>query len=283
MYDTHLRVSGMTRNNIRELRNKLKLTQQQLAKAVDSSQQQIQRIEAGIQSVRVDLAFSLCEALNATMSEVFPGTELPMARALKRKASTNPYVNDELASELLGEGFDVDPLNWIIMYHLKGGVKGSLSISGPDKQRLQNIITTTDCGSGKPHFFVFDSENRRYAMNLDHLIVCRFTYEMPDAQIIEPKEKDKFEVVFNLINAKDPLKVSVIPDEESLDRHPEYDGEAQLQDVFDMVQPYPDTYISFFDEDNEEIFIKSSEISMFSASLLMLGNFTSSNDAEHQV
>jgi hypothetical protein len=121
-------------------------------------------------------------------------------------------------------------------------------------------------------FVVFDSGNRRIAINLDHLIVCRFVFEMPNAEIPEPKDLNKLDIVFHLISETKPLRVSITPDHESLDRNPDYDGEAPLQDLFDSIQKLPSQYVSFYDEDDEEVFIKSADISMISASLSVLGN-----------
>ena len=51
----------VTRNLIRDKRKALGLTQQQLAGMVGTSQQQVQRVEAGAQTVRLDLAVSIAD------------------------------------------------------------------------------------------------------------------------------------------------------------------------------------------------------------------------------
>lgn len=59
-------------NRIRVVREELGLSQQALATKIGTSQQQVQRIEAGRQSVRHDLALKICAALGTPIGKVFP-------------------------------------------------------------------------------------------------------------------------------------------------------------------------------------------------------------------
>lgn len=59
-------------NRIRVVREELGLSQQALATKIGTSQQQVQRIEAGMQSVRHDLALKICAALGTPIGKVFP-------------------------------------------------------------------------------------------------------------------------------------------------------------------------------------------------------------------
>jgi transcriptional regulator with XRE-family HTH domain len=266
----------MPSNNIRELRTKLKMTQQQLAKKIGTSQQQIQRIEAGIQTVRIDLADLICHALNATMYEIFPTTKLQINRALKRKQSTNPYLNTDLADQLSKEGFDVDIYLWKIQFELRGGASGSLWIESSDKERLRNKLDADTSEFGESSFFVFDSDNRRYAINLTNLLICQFISEFPDETDQLPnKDTNPCEVIIHLNNNKKPMKIWTVPDKVSLAVEPEYDGGAPLQDLFFEIEALSNNYTSIIDDDNNEIFIKKSEISMISVSLSRLGEVES--------
>lgn len=262
----------MPKNNIKELRLRRKITQHQLAQAICSSQQQIQRIEAGIQSVRVDLAMKICNVLNSTMQEVFPDTELPIARAIKRKTTLNPYENEILAAELARDGFDVDPLLWQFSYRLRGDVEGSLWISGADKKRLSSIIDNTR-SSSIAEFIVFDSGNRRYALNIEHLIMARFMFEMPTLAQVEEKNEHEFDMIIYLANDPKPLKISVAPDYVSANNDTDYEDDAPLQELLNGMQELYRKHISFFDADGEEVYFRSTEISMLSLSLSVLGNY----------
>jgi DNA-binding XRE family transcriptional regulator len=63
------------KNRIQELRTALGLTQRQLASMVGTSQQQIQRLETGLQAARLDLAARICSALGKPIQQVFPATK----------------------------------------------------------------------------------------------------------------------------------------------------------------------------------------------------------------
>ena len=59
-------------NRIRGFREELGLTQRALAEKIGTSQQQIQRIETGVQSVRHDLALKISAVLGASVGALFP-------------------------------------------------------------------------------------------------------------------------------------------------------------------------------------------------------------------
>jgi len=64
------------RNNIRKFRRELGLSQRELAEAVGTSQQQIQRIENGLHRVDLVTATQICVKLNKTIEETFPELKL---------------------------------------------------------------------------------------------------------------------------------------------------------------------------------------------------------------
>ena len=72
---------------MRELREAKKLSQRQLAELVGTSQQQIQRIEAGLQAARIDVAVKIAEALGGSLADVFPGLKEALG---KRGRSDRP-------------------------------------------------------------------------------------------------------------------------------------------------------------------------------------------------
>jgi putative transcriptional regulator len=74
-------------NRIRPLREARGWSQHDLATAAGTSQQQVARIEAGTQSVRLELALALAAALEAELAEVVPDARRPLARARRTFAA----------------------------------------------------------------------------------------------------------------------------------------------------------------------------------------------------
>lgn len=73
-------------NRVKQLREKLNISQQKLAELVNTSQQQIQRIESGSIATRIELATNLSVALGKPLNAVFPGIKkllLPCKMKLK--------------------------------------------------------------------------------------------------------------------------------------------------------------------------------------------------------
>ena len=62
-------------NRMRELREAKKLSQRQLAEQVGTSQQQIQRIETGLQAARIDVAVKIAKHPGRIAGGRVPGAE----------------------------------------------------------------------------------------------------------------------------------------------------------------------------------------------------------------
>jgi DNA-binding XRE family transcriptional regulator len=77
----------MARNQISRFRKAQALSQRALAQKVGTSQQQIQRIEAGVQSTDLDLAARIADALSSPLEKVFP--ELMRLKKPKGKKKSN--------------------------------------------------------------------------------------------------------------------------------------------------------------------------------------------------
>src|SRR5689334_9421253 len=108
----------MNRNLIRNQRKALGLTQQQLAHLVGTSQQQVQRIEAGAQTIRLDLAVSIAEALKSSLTDLFPG----LHRRTKRRASSRsakPETSENRIDQLRTVGIDPDPAEWTLKFDIQ--------------------------------------------------------------------------------------------------------------------------------------------------------------------
>ena len=135
----------MVPNKIRDIRKKKGLTQRQLAEAVDSSQQQIQRIETGSQSVRFDLALKICAALDTPMERIFPKTKKTLVKSRKKDNTMEDFLSDaDLKQDMEKAGVDMDPLAWTFKYRLRGGTEGFFPISSIEKKRLWRAVQRAD-------------------------------------------------------------------------------------------------------------------------------------------
>lgn len=71
----YIEIKSALRQTVRELRNQRKLTQEEAAKLIDSSQSRVAKIEAGDPTVSIDLQIKSLIALGASRDE--------LARAIK--------------------------------------------------------------------------------------------------------------------------------------------------------------------------------------------------------
>lgn len=79
------------RNRLRDVRLRKGLKQEQLAVACKTSQQQIQRIEAGTQSVKLDLAMRIASTLETTVTSLFPDTAAIFEKLKDRRATEDSH------------------------------------------------------------------------------------------------------------------------------------------------------------------------------------------------
>ncbi|WOH59771.1 helix-turn-helix transcriptional regulator [Bradyrhizobium sp. BWC-3-1] len=264
----------MFENRIKELRRAKGLTQHQLAEAAETSQQQIQRIEAGHQLARFDLATRISAALGHPIGKVFPSAELPLARMRRRAAA----LDDEKASkELEAAGLDMEPEVWTVKYRLRGGAEGTFRIAGPDVSRLNSILQD-DAEDG---FVVLPSFDRQYALNVKHLVFCQLLFDRPSIEVEAPPEKS-FEVLFHLVDQREPLRFDVDPDTNLLEREEDPDPlSVQLQDLFYYAEMGEHRRrLSFVDLDGERAFFRSDDVSMFSVPLWLIEPNVSDEDDE---
>ncbi|MCA1438440.1 helix-turn-helix transcriptional regulator [Bradyrhizobium sp. BRP20] len=264
----------MFENRIKELRRAKGLTQRQLAEAAGTSQQQIQRIEAGHHLARFDLATRISAALGQPISRVFPSAELPLARMKKRGAT----LDDEKTSrDLEAAGLDIEPEVWTVKYRLRGGAEGNFRISGPDAKRLQLVLHD----EAEDGFVVLPSDDRQYALNLKHLVFCQLLFDRPSIAVEAPREKSS-EVLFYLADQREPLPFDVDPDTTLLEQ--EEDPEplsVQLQDLFYNVEMGADRRrLSFVDWDGERAFFRSDDVSMFTVPLWLIEPNASDDEGE---
>jgi transcriptional regulator with XRE-family HTH domain len=259
-------------NKIKELRQAKGLTQRDLAKAAKTSQQQIQRIEAGNQHARFDLATKISAALGEPISKVFPSTTLPLARMKKRGGKLSEVYRDEKASDELEEaGIDMEPAVWTLKYSLRGGANGHFPISGPDMHRLSSILQREERGEDDD-FVVLPSADRQYALNLQHLVFCHFLFDPVSHELVSAEEKDQSpEVEFYLADRSEPLRFDVDPDTGSIDDDYAEGLSVQLQDLFYYAELGTNgRRLKFVDVDGETAFFRPRDVAMFSVPLWLI-------------
>lgn len=258
-------------NRIAELRKRLGLSQRALAEQAKTSQQQIQRIEAGAQIARFDLAARIAVALDAPLRVVFPETELPKPR--RGRAADAPIGLPDLTKEERAglEKGGIDPV-WeqsTLRYCLTGGVWGCLPISGVEKARLWKITQDCDAPEG---FIVFDSGPRRYAINSKYLSALQFLFDpiFEDAKERAEEDEEGFRVEFIMAGGGEPLTFDVDPDTASIEDESAEGYEVQMQDLFFYAEMGTDAWLRFTDVDGEAACIRTDMVCMFSVPLVAL-------------
>jgi transcriptional regulator with XRE-family HTH domain len=250
-------------NRVRQHRLELGLTQKQLADALNTSQQQVQRIEAG-QIVRLDMALAICSVLKEDLAEIFPKAAKLIQKLQRKKNQTD---DAKLVSKA---GMDADPRHWTVIFETSLGCKGFLRMNSEDTQRFQNcLLNVTDEDST---FFVADHEGLTVALNLKEL---RYANVCFDIGIID-KEKDSPifpDLVENIVeqeNAKaitvfmrgrqTPLFFGVEPDS--------WREEGELNRMMYVIDSYDrfdeNIFVSFTDEDGENVFLSIKDIVLMS-------------------
>lgn len=258
----------MPDNNVRILRRKKRMTQNALADAAGTTQQSVQRIEAGLQSTRFDVAARICTALGHPIEDVFPSAALPMRRAKKKIKSGGmaALLNDEKScTKLESAGLDMDCAVHTFRYRLRGGASGDLVVSGSEKSRLWALIQD-DAPDG---FAVFDSGARRYALNLDHLTFCHFLFDPPQvakADEIEDADRDVRVEVY-MADSLGPLCFDVEPDTVELGEDEPPAGTADFQYLFMDLEMTVDGRFKFTDIDGETAWFRSKDVALISVPL----------------
>ena len=250
----------MAISKILALRTKNGITQKQLADVVGTSQQQIHRIETGKQSVRFDLAARICSALKEPMESVFPATRKPLAKLGKKngKPFTANRNDEEFAEGMACADVDIDPAEWFFKYRLRGGAEGSLLISGMEKRRLFGAVQR--CEGYIDSYLVFESEETRIILNLDHLTVCQFRFDLPNMRIRDREQVEEVKVF--MADCSEPLVFGVDADQWDRD-DPEKLGQfGQLTFMAEHSTGEDNKVLHFTDVHGEEAFFRAKDIAM---------------------
>lgn len=186
----------MKTNKVREYRKKKGLTQRQLAEMIGTSQQQVQRIEAGAQTVRIDMATSLCDVLEQNMFELFPETK-PLKKKLekffqKKQKNENEILDEKLIDELEEADIVTDPTVYSIKILLANNKEHFFDLTKHEYQRVFKSMQREH--DAKNNFVVFDSEGDTIVLNLDHVLYIHFLWDPLKVNIPDEKRADTVEV-----------------------------------------------------------------------------------------
>jgi len=250
----------MLQNNIKQLRTQLSITQRELAFMVGTSQQQIQRIETGKVAAKLSLAQAICNALDKPLNVVFPESDRLINDFRKKRRKT-----DEDLDAIATSGIEMDSGLWTVKLWLQGLQDYLLlPISATDKRRFYYYFQEKNTPNTE-RFFVFDSSEYRYALNMREVVFHQFLSD-GFAPIMSEEEDDYFNVHITLVNSGTVIPLSVEPD---APQNEETDDIGQLNAFFDTLDCEPETTDRFMitDEDGEDAFIRIGSIAMVRVAL----------------
>lgn len=247
------------KNKVKEFRTKLGLSQKELAKLVETSQQQIQRIEVGMTRARLDLATDLAAALSQPLNKLFPGSE----RAIKvvvDEAKSGWLPSDSTFEKLGEKGVELDSRTWYLKFLLRGHTKSFIyEISGQEKRRLFGSIQDENPSSDVMSFVVFETQAERIAVNLAEMVYCHFLFEATPMSYREPDEESEVNLYF--CGNQKRMDFRVEPDDVYLTLDEEM---GEFNGIFFDLESFPERHSRLFfeDEDGEDVFLRVGDIAL---------------------
>lgn len=233
------------------------MSQRDLAKAVGTSQQQIQRMETSQQAVKIQMAARICKALGCEIQDLFPATQAQTRKLQKILQSATPPSSDEVFTIEQTTGLDSDPLNWRILVILRGGASYEFPVSAGTIQRLR--------AASEDHpteFFCFDSQGLEVALNLNH--VLHFHARWESLLLITPSEPDtpRNEIRVTLAGINEPLVFGVEPDD--VERADLEENPGPLASIMRRLNEDPNysDFIEFRDENGEDAFFRVEDLAI---------------------
>lgn len=255
-------------NKVKSIRTKLGLTQRQLADKVGTSQQQIQRIESGRIAARLTLAAEVAAALGKPLNVVFPGSLGAIAKAVEGIDSSRHLPSDVELSRIQETGVELDASEHCLKVWLRGHSEAIyFPLSPQEKRRLFQAVQGEMADSELTSFVVFESWDKRIAINLAELAACQFLFEpmlgireLDSSAVSEPLDKDRVFVFQKGVS--DPMTFK-----------PEVDHAAGVGDAmgdFDNLffqldmNPAPSERLHFQDVDGESVFLRVGSLALLS-------------------
>lgn len=269
----------MSANKVKKIRTQLSISQRELAERAGTSQQQIQRIEAGKITTSLSLAKAICIALGKPLEVVFPEAGKAL-HELRDEIQETRQLTDEALSKVSSTGIEVDTRQWQFKVTLNGQPEPLLfPIDAAEKRRLHSLVQG-ETDDSTVQFIVFHTGFARYALNLSEVSLCQFLHEKPghvgsnaDTGAEEYQEHD----VFITMTKGGPSVWMDVPAESSEDET------AQLAHILYMIEggatDASDRY-RITDIDGTETFIRAGSVALLQISLSALGEGESDTESD---
>ena len=261
-------------NKVKSLRTKLGLTLRQLADKVGTSQQQIQRIESGQIAARLTLAAEIAVALGKPLNVVFPGSLGAVTKAVGDIDISSHFPSDAELNRIQQTGVEFDSSEHCLKVWLDGHSEQIyFPLSPQEKRRLFQAIQSEKADPEMTSFVVFESWDKRIAINLAELDACQFL----SAPMVGVNEPD-FSTVSEPL---DKNHVFVFPKGGSapITFKPEVDRAADdggvmgdFANLFSKLEmnPAPSERLHFQDVDGESVFLRAGSIALLSVPLWVM-------------
>lgn len=206
------------------------------------------------------LAQAISAVLKKPLSVVFPDSD----NLLKKLRNQSSRSDDELKN-IAAIGIEMDGCFWWVKLWLQGQ-QGYLllPISSADKRRFYSYFQESAV-PGREHFFVFDSEQHRYALNTREVIFHQFLFDgfppIPDEEGDDANEGRYGNVHVTMANGGTVIELCC---ESEVSEDDGIEDVGQLNAFFDILELEPESTERYqlTDEDGEDAFIRIGSIAM---------------------
>jgi len=255
-------------NNLESLRSRGELTQSALAKKAGTSQQQIQRIEAGKGELSLDLAIRIASALEVGLSEVFPAAaSIDRTRILSQLRRAQPGPKAESSK-------NVKSMTWItpVLFAFDDGTE---FIAGVDESQIAHLEERIWADPKAKGFALFTSQKFVVAVNVDRL--GYWTIEHEDSgldcsfdsaeghEIGGDEEAEESPVLVQCASRQEPFRIWADIEAAENETSTVQDALMALDDAFDG-----DTFIRIMDQDRQSHYFRRENVLVFSVSKSIL-------------
>lgn len=256
-------------NLVKQLRQNKSLSQRDLAKLCDISQQHLQRIEARISPIQLNLAVRISDALGAPVNKVFPAFS-PILKKFANKKSTSEPSREQLEQA----GIEPEGVVWTAEFGLRAGIAKQFTLSSLEKRRLEAILRnwaydTRSENLSERRFFWFDSEVYSVCVNLTQVTYARIMFDAPriasdEDSTFEEMEQHAPSVLVWMVGRQTPLAFESEPDDASEQDDEEEPVSGQLEELLIDLDGglLEDGFVSFVDSDGEDVFLSITDIAM---------------------
>lgn len=260
----------MSKNKVKKLRMQLGMSQRELATQAGTSQQQIQRIEAGKITTSLQTAKAISGALGKPLETVFPAAAKALA-SLASQIQETGYIADDALSKVADGGVEADPSMWTLKLLLKGHNEPNLfPISASEKRRLYALVQNEEEGT-MVQFLVFDTTEARHAINLAEITFCQFLFDAAighnESHADATEAHSEHNVQILMAGGGPTLDLAVDSDDD--------EEEGQLSHMLFMLESgtlEPNERVHIVDEDGEHAFIRVGSVAHIKVSLWALNS-----------